>query len=368
MSLTPFEDILVFSNAPSANPAKVDSVKEVTELKIQLDSMSRSVPEDQDDLVEDQEMWCARWQKLLSQVHTSFQCVKEHGMDTALEADLLFHMQERRSGNSKKRNEQKRQSKVASSGDQEQVPVAEPPVESAAPSPVQESANEPPTTESPSEEQESVSSVGQKRKHVSSQVVVDEEEDEEEDIVEVVALKPSRAPAGPKTVTHNPPCYPCQRGGRTCTGVPGRTCNSCIQLKTKCRKSKGKGKVKKDMALIPAAKTKGKEKGHPRPVRNNARVVIPAELPDFFGFSPSPQPDSDHEDNNATPHKKAKLSDLAWHTAIETMKLALLTMQTKMHRMLGFLSELQVHAKVAKTYIGSQQLEIEEMEALLEEL
>ncbi|KAI9463740.1 hypothetical protein HD554DRAFT_2040923 [Boletus coccyginus] len=299
MSLTPFEDILTLGKASLADPAKLDAIKEVAELKIQLDGMSRSVPDDQDNLAEDQEMWCARWQKLL-----------------------------------------------------EQTPMAEQAVGSAAPGPVQESANELPTTESPSEEHESVSSAGQKRKRVSSQVVVDEEEDNGDDIIEVVVLKPSKAQTGSKT------------------------------LKTKCGKSKGKaGKAKKDMALVADPKAKGKEKVQPRPVHNNARVVIPvhkapvalssqveADLPDFLRFSPLPEPDSDHEDDDAMPRKKAKLADLAWDVAIETMKLALLTMWTKMHGMLGFLTKLQACAKVAETYISSQQLEIEEMEALLEEL
>ncbi|KAI9462189.1 hypothetical protein HD554DRAFT_2175952 [Boletus coccyginus] len=187
MSLTPFEDIVALGKAPSADPAKADATKEVAELKIQLDGMSRSVPDDQDDLAEDQEIWCARWQKLLSQVHVSFQCAQEYGVDTALEAELLSRMQEANALSPRRAAKAAlaRAAKVAGSGDQESAPVAELVVESAAPDPVPESADEPPTTESPSEEQESASSAGQKRKRISNRVVVDEEEDEEEDIVEV---------------------------------------------------------------------------------------------------------------------------------------------------------------------------------------
>ncbi|KAI9568612.1 hypothetical protein HD554DRAFT_2172388 [Boletus coccyginus] len=262
--------------------------------------------------------------------------------------------------------------------------MAELPVESVAPGPVQESANEPPMTESPSEEHESMSSAGQKWKRVSSQVVVDKKEDKGDDIVKVLTPKLSKAQTGLKTVTHTPPCDPCQRGGRTCTGILGRTCDSCIQLKMKCGKSKGKaGKVKKDTALIAGPKAKGKEKVQPRPDKmcNNACMVIPmckapvalssqveADVPNFFRFFLLLEPDSDHGDDDTTPCKRAKISDPAQHAAIETMKLTLLTMQTKMHRMLGFLSELQARAKVAETYIGSQQLKIEEMEVLLEVL
>ncbi|KAI9569610.1 hypothetical protein HD554DRAFT_2171050 [Boletus coccyginus] len=338
MSLTSFKDILALSKAPSADPAKSDAIKEVAELKIQLDGMLQLVPDDQDDLAEDQEMWYARWQKLLNQVHTSFQHAKKHGVDTALEADLLTWMQ----GVNALSHwwlgvaaALAQAAKAAGLGEQEQTPMAEQAVGSAASGLVQELANEPPTTESPSEEHESMSSAGQKRKHVFSQMVVDEEEDDGDDIIEIMAPKLSKAQTSSKMVTHTPP------------------------------KSKGKaGKVKKDTALIAGPKVKGKEKVQPRLVRNNAQ----ADLPDFLGFSLSSKPDSDHEDDDATPHKKAKLADLAWNAAIETMKLALLTMWTKMHGMLGFLTKLQAHAKVAKTYIGSQQLEIEEMEALLEEL
>ncbi|KAI9568362.1 hypothetical protein HD554DRAFT_2172447 [Boletus coccyginus] len=357
MSLTPFEDILALSHAPSADPAMMDTIKEVMELKIQLDSMLQLVPNDQDDLVEDQEMWCVRWQKLLSQVHVLFQCVKEHSVDTALEAGLLIYMQEANAllcwwldmAAIQKWQDKERVgmvalawvAKVASSDKQEQVSMSEKAVDSVVPSLVQESANELLTTESPSKEQESVSSTGQKQKisrtlgHVSSQVVVDEEEDEEDKIIEVAAPMPSKVQASSKMM--------------------------------KCGKSKRKGeKVKKDMVLVLDPKAKGKEKGHLRSVCNNACVVIPvykalitsfsrvkADIPDFFRFFPLLKPDSDHEDDDTMPCKKAKILDLAQHAAVRTIKLALLTMRMKMHGMLSFLTELQACAKVAKTYIGS---------------
>lgn len=65
MSLTSFLDILTLCQASLAKPAKMNVIKEVVKLKIQLDGMSQSISNDQDDLVEDQEMWCMRWQKLL---------------------------------------------------------------------------------------------------------------------------------------------------------------------------------------------------------------------------------------------------------------------------------------------------------------
>ncbi|KAI9569325.1 hypothetical protein HD554DRAFT_2171479 [Boletus coccyginus] len=243
MSLTPFKDILMLGKAPSADPAKSDTIKEVVELKIQLDGMSQLVPDDQDDLAEDQEMWCARWQKLLNQVHTSFQCAKEHSVDTALEADLLTQMQGANALS------------CQWLGAAEQTPVAEQAVGSAAPGLVQESADKPPTTKSPSEEHESMSSADQKQKHVSSWVVVDEEENDRDDIIKVMAPKPSKAQTGLKTV---------------CT--PLRAIHAS---EMKCEKSKGKaGKAKKDMALIVGPKAKGKEKVQPRPGKSSASKPV----------------------------------------------------------------------------------------------
>ncbi|KAI9453359.1 hypothetical protein HD554DRAFT_2043375 [Boletus coccyginus] len=304
--------------------------------------MSQSVPDDQEDLAEDQEMWCARWQRLLSQVHTSFQCMKEHGVDTALEADLLICMQEANAllrwwlGAAAIRKQQ---------------------------------------------EEECAETVAQAVKAAltwaAKAASSDEEEDKEDKIIEVVALKLLKAQVSSKTITHHPPCDLCQQGRRMCTRMLGHTCNACIQLKTKCGKLKGKGgKPKKDTVPGLGPKIKGKEKGHLRlgksPTPKHALIAlsfqVEAKVPDFFEFSLLPELDSNQNDDDAMPRKRVKTSDLATHTAIETMKLALLTMRTKMHRMLGFLTELQAHAKVAKTYIVSQQLELKETEVLLEQL
>jgi len=46
----------------------------------------------------------------------------------------------------------------------------------------------------------------------------------------------------------------------------------------------------------------------------------------------------------------------------------LLLLRTKMHGVLGFLTEFQACAKIAKAYLASQQKEIEEMETVLERL
>lgn len=95
---------------------------------------------------------------------------------------------------------------------------------------------------------------------------------------------------------------------------------------------------------------------------------VEANVFDFFEFSPLPKPNSDHKDEDVISRKKVKTSDPAQHATIEMMKLALLTMRMKICEMLEFLTELQACTKVAETYISSQQLEIEEMEALLEKL
>jgi len=43
-------------------------------------------------------------------------------------------------------------------------------------------------------------------------------------------------------------------------------------------------------------------------------------------------------------------------------------MRTKMHRVLGFLTEFQARAKITEAYLASQQKEMEEMETVLERL
>jgi len=115
-------------------------------------------------------------------------------------------------------------------------------------------------------------------------------------------------------------------------------------------------------------------------VRSSVRVVIPArknavasssrveaELPEWFGFSlsPSPEPAIDNED---TPQKRAKISDPATQAAVDTLWVSLLSMRTKMHGVLGFLTEFQARAKIAEAYLASQQKEMEEMETVLERL
>jgi len=103
-------------------------------------------------------------------------------------------------------------------------------------------------------------------------------------------------------------------------------------------------------------------------VASSSRVE--AELPEWFGFSlsPSPEPAIDNEDNEDTPRKRAKISDPATQAAVDTLRVLLLSMRTKMHGVLGFLTEFQAHAKIAEAYLASQQKEMEEMETVLERL
>ncbi|KAI9567416.1 hypothetical protein HD554DRAFT_2039693 [Boletus coccyginus] len=89
-------------------------------------------------------MWCARWQKLLSKVHSLFQCMKEHNMDPILEQEEEYM-------------------KVVA--------------------------------------QAAKVALTQAAKAASS----DEEDEDEDEIIEVIALKPFKVQAGSKMVIHNPP-------------------------------------------------------------------------------------------------------------------------------------------------------------------
>jgi len=76
-------------------------------------------------------------------------------------------------------------------------------------------------------------------------------------------------------------------------------------------------------------------------VASSSRVE--AELPEWFGFSPSPslEPAIDNEDNENTPRKRAKISNPATQVAVDTLWVSLLLMRTKMHGVLRFLTEFQ---------------------------
>ena len=107
---------------------------------------------------------------------------------------------------------------------------------------------------------------------------------------------------------------------------------------------------------------------HKNAVASSSRIE--AELPKWFGFSPSPSPEPaiDNEDNEDTPWKRAKISDPATQAAIDMLWVSLLLMRTKMHGVLGFLTEFQARAKIAEAYLASQQKEMEEMETVLKRL
>jgi len=88
----------------------------------------------------------------------------------------------------------------------------------------------------------------------------DEEEDEDTE-VEIVVLKPATLHAGSLKKIHIPMCDACQRSGKECTGMPGRTCDPCMKFKMRCSKSTGRGgKPRKVVVVAPGPKGKGKEK------------------------------------------------------------------------------------------------------------
>ena len=99
---------------------------------------------------------------------------------------------------------------------------------------------------------------------------------------------------------------------------------------------------------------------------------VGAELPKWFGFSSSPSLSLElainNENNEATPWKRAKISHLATQAAVDILQVSLLSMRTKMHGVLRFLTKFQAVVKIAEAYLVSQQKEMKEMETVLERL
>ena len=65
MSLTPFEDLLALAEPPVANEAIQAAEKDLAEAKDQIDVMALSVPDNKEELEEDQVDWCNRWHQAL---------------------------------------------------------------------------------------------------------------------------------------------------------------------------------------------------------------------------------------------------------------------------------------------------------------
>ncbi|KAI9569542.1 hypothetical protein HD554DRAFT_2038187 [Boletus coccyginus] len=171
----------------------------------------------------------------------------------------------------------------------------------------------PPATESPSEEQESVSNTDQKRKCVSSRVMVNEVENEEDEIVKVITLELSKAQV-----------------------------------------------IKLHLQLVQRWKAK---EGCSTSLRSQEKGKRLSEIRWLFLYT-----SIDKEENKTPPCKKVKTLDLATQASVEIMKLIILTMSMKIYRILKFLSEFQAYIKMAEMFLASQQMEMDQMEALQEQL
>ncbi|KAI9462959.1 hypothetical protein HD554DRAFT_2175719 [Boletus coccyginus] len=326
MSFSSFENILSLSKPSAVNREKADAADKVAALKTQLDGMTRAVPDEKDELQEERETWCVQWQALVARVHTTFQMVRKIGGEIAVR-------------------------KAEEAGQETKGKGAE-------------KVEEPPASDSPSETPESASSAGQKRKRTSRKVVLDEEEEEEveedDEEVQIVGEKSARTQNDTGKVMHNPGCEACEKAGQKCIGRAGWTCDSCMRLKTKCTKSRGKvAKVVGTKIVVPAAKGKV-------PVRALPHVLIPAHrakasppcagpshrkspplvclaLPLFFD-SPPPE-DSTGEEEDDTPRKKPKTGKVGDSVEVAT-----------------------AHARNLEGYVATHQVELEALEATLNHL
>ncbi|KAI9450411.1 hypothetical protein HD554DRAFT_2180736 [Boletus coccyginus] len=368
MSFSSFEDILSLSKSSAIDREKADAADEVAALKTQLDGMTRAVPDEKDELQEEQETWCTQWQALVARVHTTFQMVHKIGVSTDLNDDLLMRMREANA------SFRRWQGEIA-------VRKAEEVGQETKGKGV-EKVEEPPASDSPSETPESASSAGQKRK-----VVLDEEEEEEveedDEEVQIVGKKSARTQNDAGKVTHNPGCEACEKAGWKCVGWAGRTCDSCMRLKTKCTKSRGK--VAKAMGTkIVVSAAKGKVPAHALPhvliLARRAKVSPPRAGPSrrksplpvcpaspLFFDSPPPE-DSAGEEEDDTLRKKPKMGKVGDLAEVATAKAALLSLRTKMHRSLRLLTELQAHVQNLEGYVATQQVKLEALEAMLNRL
>ncbi|KAI9571409.1 hypothetical protein HD554DRAFT_2169230 [Boletus coccyginus] len=323
MSFSSFEDILSLSKPSAVDREKADAADEVAALKTQLDGMTCAVPDEKDELQEERETWCAQWQALVAQVHTTFQMVCKIGVSTDLDDDLLMQMLEEVGQETKGKGAEK--------------------------------VEEPLASDSPSETPEFASSAGQKRKQTSRKVVLDEEEEEEveedDEEVQIVGEKSAQTQNDAGKVTHNPGCEACEKAGWKCVGQARWMCDSCMRLKTKCTKSHGKVAKAVGMKIVVSA-VKGKVPAHALP-----HVLIPAHqakaspphagpscckspplvrpaLPLFFDLLP-PE-DSVGEEEDDTLRKKPKTG--------------------------------KAHAQNLEGYVATQQVELEALEATLNRL
>lgn len=106
-----FEDILLLSKPFAVDWEKAEVANEVMALKTQLDGMICAIPDEKEELQEEQEMWCVQWQALVvsntsgliyskklnvkqDQVHTIFQGAYKIGVSMDLNDELPRWMRE----------------------------------------------------------------------------------------------------------------------------------------------------------------------------------------------------------------------------------------------------------------------------------
>jgi len=63
--MSSFEDIIALAAPVVESPEKVAAGKEVAAIKVELDGMLTAIPDEREDFVMDQDIWCVGWQGLV---------------------------------------------------------------------------------------------------------------------------------------------------------------------------------------------------------------------------------------------------------------------------------------------------------------
>ncbi|KAH0825751.1 hypothetical protein J3R83DRAFT_9000 [Lanmaoa asiatica] len=387
MSLTAFEDIFSLAQVSDADKQKEAAAKELDAVKQRIDAVASSVPDDKEDLQEEQEQWCREWQPCLLPLHAALTKVRGCGLTPRLEDELAKKMRcantlfRRWQGELAMRQAEANASKNAKKDASDAF---------------QPSGLLGPVT----------GDAGTKRKRVRKETSAADEGDADDEELEVSAVVRAPPSVVPNQIVHDPACEVCAKSRKQCVGIPGRTCDSCCKSKSKCNKSRGRGgkggepketKGEAGETKCEAGGTKGKA-----PARATARIVIPARKaqaaparidppqdlpravsppapipepvdpvsPLFFASPSLPPPElpQDRDDDDENPRKRQKIDDAVRPSpeAVADAKRAFLSLEAKILSSRAFLKELEARASGMGAYVASQQQELERLRAVLE--
>ncbi|KIN99754.1 hypothetical protein M404DRAFT_30218 [Pisolithus tinctorius Marx 270] len=196
----------------AASPDPIEAEKTALKAKfvaasVALVAEAKCLPDDKEELWEEKVMWMCRWEQRTGEVFPLVERGQELGIDTKIDAAdgpaekwVAEEIARRRTDEDVQMEEEALQV-VKEQGASLVVPVA-------------------------TEKMSHIEVVSQPV-HKRSQQTIAESEDEEEPKIVVP----------PSSILHKVPCTRCTVKNTACTGLVGRTCNSCARMKQGCEKS-----------------------------------------------------------------------------------------------------------------------------------